>query len=114
VLVVVVLGGMAAALNPPRVTPYFSAVRPTAPTAVGTVTATSNCTVDNPSVGSQLATYLHQALGPSVLLSVDTGTGTVVFYDPVNKVTVTETNIYEDYGFAEFNGDDYAVSGCGA
>jgi hypothetical protein len=38
----------------------------------------------------------------------------VVFYDPVNRATVTETNIYEDYGFAEFNGDDYAVMGCSA
>ncbi len=114
VLVVVLLGGMATALNPPRVTPYFSAVRPIAATPAGTVTATSNCTVDNPTISSSLATYLHQALGPSVLLSVDTGTGTVVFFDPVNKVTVTETNIYEDYGFAEFNGDDYAVSGCAA
>lgn len=114
VLVVVLLGSLAAALNPPRVTPYFSAVRPTAPTPAGTVTATSNCTVDNPTISSSLATYLHQALGPSVLLSADTGTGTVVFYDPVNKVTITETNIYEDYGFAEFNGDDYAVSGCSA
>ncbi len=114
VLVVVVLGGMAFALNPPRVTPYFSAVRPGAPVAAGVVATTSNCTVDNPSIASNIATFLHQRLGPSVLLSVDTGTGTVVFYDPVNKVTVTETNIYEDYGFAEFNGDDYAALGCAA
>ncbi len=114
VLIVVVLGGMAFALNPPRVTPYFSAVRTTVPTTAGVVRATSNCSVDNPSIPSNLASYLHQALGPSVLLSLDTGTGTVVFYDPVNKVTVTETNIYEDYGFAEFNGDDYAVLGCSA
>ncbi len=112
-LVVVLLGGMAFALNPPRVTPYFSAVRPTtAPVPAGTVSATSNCTVDNPSISSSLASFLHQRLGPSVLISADTGTGTVVFYDPVNKVTITETNIYEDYGFAEFNGDDYAVLGC--
>ena len=114
VLVIVVLGGMAFALNPPRVTPYFSAVRPTAPTSAGLVSATGNCTIDNPTISSSLATFLHQRLGPSVLLSVDTGTGTVVFYDPANKVTVTETNIYEDYGFAEFNGDDYAVLGCSA
>ncbi len=114
VLVVVLLGGMAFALNPPRVTPYFSAVRPTGPTPAGTVSATSNCTVDNPSITSDIATFLHQRLGPSVLLSADTGTGTVVFYDPVNKVTVTETNIYEDYGFAEFNGDDFTVVGCSA
>jgi hypothetical protein len=51
-------------------------------------------------------------LGPSVILSYDSSTGVVVFYDPVNHVTVTESDLYEDYGFAEFNGDDYAVSGC--
>ena len=114
VLIVVLLGGLALALNPPRVTPYFSAVRAAPAASAGVVSATSNCTVDNPTVPSNVASYLHQALGPSVLLSADTGTGTVVFYDPVNKVTVTETNIYEDYGFAEFNGDDYAVMGCSA
>ena len=113
VLVVVLLGGMALALNPPHLTP-FSAVRPIAPVSAGLVTTTSNCTVDNPSISSSVASFLHQRLGPSVLLSADTGSGTVVFYDPVNKVTVTETNIYEDYGFAEFNGDDYAVLGCSA
>ena len=112
VLVVVLLGGMAFALNPPRVTPYFNAVRPIGSAPAGTVTTTGNCSVDNPSISSSIATFLHQRLGPSVLLSADTGTGTVVFYDPVNKVTVTETNVYEDYGFAEFNGDDYAVLGC--
>lgn len=53
-------------------------------------------------------------LGPSVILSYNSGTGAVVFYDPVNHVTVTETDLYEDYGYAEFNGDDYAVSGCAA
>jgi hypothetical protein len=47
-----------------------------------------------------------------VILSYNSGTGVTVFYDPVNQVTVTETDLYEDYGFAEFNGDDYAVSGC--
>ncbi len=112
VLIVLLLGGMALALNPPRVTPYFSAVRAAPAASAGVVSATSNCTVDNPTISSSVATYLHNALGPSVLLSADTGTGTVVFYDPVNRVTVTETNIYEDYGFAEFNGDDYAVAGC--
>jgi hypothetical protein len=55
---------------------------------------------------------LHKALGPSVLLSYDANTGLTVFYDPVNQVTVTETDLYEDFGYAEFNGDDYAVSGC--
>ena len=59
-------------------------------------------------------TELHKLLGPSVILSYDSSTGVVVFYDPVNYVTVTESDLYEDYGFADFNGDDYAVSGCAA
>ncbi|HYM40474.1 MAG TPA: RnfABCDGE type electron transport complex subunit D [Thermoplasmata archaeon] len=110
-LVVVLLGGMALAMNAPSTT-HFTAVRPSLPVAVGNVTATNNCTTDNPSVPSDVASFLHQRLGPSVILSADTSSGTVVFYDPVNRATVTETNIYEDYGFAEFNGDDYAVMGC--
>ncbi len=113
ILVVVVLGAMALAFDVPTSTP-FAAVRPSAPLPAGTVTATNNCTTDNPSIPSNLLTFLHQRLGPSVIISADTSTGTVVFYDPVNKATVTETNIYEDYGFAEFNGDDYAVMGCTA
>ena len=113
VLVVVVLGAMAFAFAAPTTTP-FAAVRPSAPLPAGTVTATNNCTTDNPSIPSNLLSFLHQRLGPSVIISADTSTGTVVFYDPVNKATVTETNIYEDYGFAEFNGDDYAVMGCAA
>ncbi len=113
VLVVILLGGMAMALNAPTATP-FTAVRPSLPAAAGNVTATNNCTTDNPSVPSNIVSFLHQRLGPSVILSADTSTGTVVFYDPVNHATVTETNIYEDYGFAEFNGDDYAVMGCSA
>ncbi len=113
VLVVVVLGAMAFAFAAPTATP-FAAVRPSAPVPAGTVTATNNCTNDNPSIPSNLLSFLHQRLGPSVIISADTSTGTVVFYDPVNKATVTETNIYEDYGFAEFNGDDYAVMGCAA
>ncbi len=111
VLVVALLGGMATALNAPSATP-FTALRPSLPVAVGNVTASNNCTTDNPTVPSDVASFLHSRLGPSVILSADTSTGTVVFYDPVNHATVTETNIYEDYGFAEFNGDDYAVMGC--
>lgn len=72
----------------------------------------SNCQVDNPSIPSSTLSSLHKVLGPSVILSYDANNGVVVFYDPVNQVTVTETDLYEDYGFAEFNGDDYAVSGC--
>ena len=111
IVIVVLLGGMAFALNAPTTTP-FTAVRPSLPAAAGNLTASSNCTTDNPTVPSDVATFLHQRLGPSVILAADTNTGTVVFYDPANHATVTETNIYEDYGFAEFNGDDYAVMGC--
>jgi Na+-translocating ferredoxin:NAD+ oxidoreductase RnfD subunit len=72
----------------------------------------ATCGSDNPNIPSSTAAALHKALGPSVLLSYNSNTGVVVFYDPVNGVTVTETDLYEDYGFAEFNGDDGAVSGC--
>jgi Na+-translocating ferredoxin:NAD+ oxidoreductase RnfD subunit len=75
---------------------------------------TAGCTRDNPSIPSNIASALHQRLGPSVLLSYDSSTGVVVFYDTVNHVTVTETDLYEDFGYAEFNGDDFAVSGCSA
>lgn len=74
--------------------------------------STLQCASDNPSIPSATLSQLHQFLGPSVVLSYDKSTGVVVFYDPVNHVTVTETDLYEDYGFAEFNGDDYAVNGC--
>ncbi len=81
----------------------------------GTVgTGTTGCTSDNSSIPSSTLNQLHQMLGASVILSYNSANGMVVFYDPVNKVTVTETDLYEDYGFAEFNGDDYAVSGCSA
>jgi len=72
----------------------------------------ANCQTDNPSLPTSTLSQLHNLLGPSVILSYNSGTGVVVFYDPVNQVTVTESDLYEDYGFAEFNGDDYAVSGC--
>lgn len=75
-------------------------------------TTYSNCNSDNPSIPQSTLQALHKALGPSVILSYDSNTGVVVFYDPVNHVTVTETDLYEDFGYAEFNGDDYAVSGC--
>ncbi|MGB6501209.1 MAG: RnfABCDGE type electron transport complex subunit D [Thermoplasmata archaeon] len=70
------------------------------------------CTKDNPAIPASTLSTLHRLLGPSIILSYDSSTGVVVFYDPVNQVTVTETDLYEDYGYAEFNGDDYAVSGC--
>ena len=74
----------------------------------------SGCQQDNPSIPSSTLASLHKALGPSVILSYDSSTGVTVFYDPVNHVTVTESDLYEDFGYAEFNGDDYAVSGCAA
>jgi len=79
---------------------------------VGGGGAQAGCQTDNPSIPSSTLSQLHKVLGPSVILSYNSATNVVVFYDPVNHVTVTETDLYEDYGFAEFNGDDYAVNGC--
>ena len=72
----------------------------------------TNCTHDNPAIPASTLSSLHSMLGPSVILSDNPNTGVVVFYDPVNHVTVTESDLYEDFGYAEFNGDDSAVSGC--
>lgn len=75
-------------------------------------TTSVTCASDNSNIPASTLASLHQVLGPSVILSYNSATGITVFYDPVNHVTVTESDLYEDYGFAEFNGDDYAVSGC--
>jgi len=83
-----------------------------APAPIGGGGSQANCQTDSPSIPASELSQLHKLLGPSVILSYDSSTGVVVFYDPVNHVTVTESDLYEDYGFAEFNGDDYAVSGC--
>jgi Na+-translocating ferredoxin:NAD+ oxidoreductase RnfD subunit len=72
----------------------------------------TNCTKDNPGISASTLASLHSTLGPSVILSYNGNTGLVVFFDPVNFVTVTESDLYEDFGYAEFNGDDYPVSGC--
>ncbi|MGI0132953.1 MAG: RnfABCDGE type electron transport complex subunit D [Thermoplasmata archaeon] len=72
----------------------------------------SVCQQDNQSISTSTLSSLHKALGPSVILSYSSRTGVVTFYDPVNAVTVTETDMYEDFGYAEFNGDDYASAGC--
>ncbi|HEV2449122.1 MAG TPA: hypothetical protein VGU43_01780, partial [Thermoplasmata archaeon] len=83
------------------------------PTSLGgSGASTAGCSTDTASVPASTLAQLHKMLGPSVILSYDSSTGVVVFYDPVNHVTVTESDLYEDYGFAEFNGDDSAVSGC--
>ncbi len=73
---------------------------------------TTSCKTDNPNISASTLTELHRLLGPSVIISYNSNNGVVVFYDTVNKVTVTETDLYEDFGYAEFNGDDYAVAGC--
>lgn len=124
ILIVFVVGVMAAATYAPTATPSVSAGAPphlpgsgggggTAPGSGGTGSRTAvSCVKDNPSIGSSTLQALHKALGPSVILSYNPSSGTTVFYDPVNSVTITETDLYEDYGFAEFNGDDFAVSGC--
>ena len=83
------------------------------PTGGGGSTYT-NCQVDNPAISSSIVASLHQRLGPSVILSYNPSTGVVVFYDPAHQITVTEVDLYEDFGYAEFNGDDFAVSGCSA
>jgi Na+-translocating ferredoxin:NAD+ oxidoreductase RnfD subunit len=83
-----------------------------APPGVGPATTSNGCQYDNPSIPSSTLSMLHQRLGPSVILSYNPNTGAVVFYDPVNHVTVSEFDLYEDFGYAEFNGDDYAVQGC--
>jgi Na+-translocating ferredoxin:NAD+ oxidoreductase RnfD subunit len=78
----------------------------------GSAVDAGQCQNDNGTVAATTLQSLHKTLGPSVILSYSPSTNLVVFYDPVNAVTVTETDLYEDYGFAEFNGDDYTSAGC--
>lgn len=83
------------------------------PNGAGTGTHVAvSCVADNASIPSGTLRALHRALGPSVILSYDPSSGSTLFYDPSNQVTVSETDLYEDYGYAEFNGDDFAVNGC--
>ena len=117
VAVLVVLAAVAGA-NPLATTPS-PVVKVTSPggsggSGGGGGGVSAACQKDNPSIPSSDLSTLHKILGPSVILSYDSSTGVVKFYDPVNQVTVTESDLFEDYGFAEFNGDDYAVSGCTA
>jgi Na+-translocating ferredoxin:NAD+ oxidoreductase RnfD subunit len=109
IVVLVVLVGVAA-VNPAGHSSL--PVLKVTPPSSGGGGVSAGCQTDNPSISASDLSSLHNALGPSVILSYDAATGVVVFYDPVNHVTVTESDLYEDYGFAEFNGDDYAVSGC--
>ena len=80
----------------------------------GSTGNTTACQHDNPTIASGTLSSLHKTLGPSVILSYTPATGIVTFYDPVNQVTVTETDLYEDFGYAEFNSDDGTVPGCAA
>jgi hypothetical protein len=114
VLTLIVVAAVVAA-NPVAHTAVPLVQTPTSPVGGGgSGSSLANCQNDNPSISSGTLSELHKLLGPSVILSYNSATGVVVFYDPVNHVTVTESDLYEDYGFAEFNGDDYAVSGCAA
>jgi hypothetical protein len=73
----------------------------------------TSCTQDNASIPGSTLSALHHRLGPSVIFRYDARTGATVFYDPVNHVTVYETDLFEDYGAAEFNGDDTILAqGC--
>lgn len=111
ILALVVVGAVVAT-TPVAHAPVPIFQSPTSPGGGGVGGVQAGCQNDNPSIPSSTLSELHHLLGPSVILSYNSGTGVVVFYDPVNHVTVTESDLYEDYGFAEFNGDDYAVSGC--
>lgn len=113
-VVFLVLGGVAASPLTPHDTPPVALVTSSPPPTLlgGGGSGSGACSQDNPAIPSSTVAMLHQRLGPSVILRYDANTGVTVFYDPVNQVTVTETDLYEDYGFAEFNGDDQAVSGC--
>jgi Na+-translocating ferredoxin:NAD+ oxidoreductase RnfD subunit len=110
-VVLVVLVGVVSAAPPLSTSAPIVTVTPPGGGGGGGGTPTA-CRSDNPSIPATDLAALHKALGPSVIVSYSPSTGVVVFYDPVNHVTVTESDLYEDFGFAEFNGDDYAVSGC--
>lgn len=112
VFALMLVGFAAAAAGPPAHPQVLLASHPL--TNGGGSGGGSGCASDNASIPASTLSMLHQALGPSVILSYAPNTAVTVFYDPVNQVTVTETDLYEDYGYAEFNGDDYAVSGCSA
>lgn len=101
-----VLGFGAAAAGPPA---HPAVLLASHPLSSG---GSSGCASDNASIPASTLSMLHHVLGPSVILSYSPNTAMTVFYDPVNQVTVTETDLYEDYGYAEFNGDDFAVAGC--
>jgi len=114
VLTVIVVAAVVAA-NPVAHTAVPVVQTPSSPGGGGGGgSSLANCQHDNPSFPTATLSELHKLLGPSVILSYDSSTGVVIFYDPVNQVTVTESDLYEDYGYAEFNGDDYAVGGCSA
>ena len=85
---------------------------PPAHVAIPPGSGTARCLQDNPTIPAATLRSLHNALGPSVILSNQPAQNLVVFYDPVHKVTVYETDMYEDFGYAEFNSDDQTTSGC--
>ncbi len=98
--------------NVPPVPLVTSGPAPSSGGGGGSGGVAATCQKDNPSISSSTLSMLHNRLGPSNILQYDANTGVVIFFDPVNQVTVTETDLFEDYGFAEFNGDDAAAAGC--
>jgi Na+-translocating ferredoxin:NAD+ oxidoreductase RnfD subunit len=98
-----VLLGAAVSATPPA--PSFS--------TAGEHFAPLTCSSDNQSIPASDLSMLHQRLGPSVIFWYDPVDGYTVFYDPVHLVTVYETDLFEDYGSAEWNGDDMIIAhGC--
>ncbi|MCI4353726.1 MAG: RnfABCDGE type electron transport complex subunit D [Thermoplasmata archaeon] len=114
VLVLLAVGVVGTASIGPSTTPSVLVTAPSTGGSGGGGSGggSSPCAADSTSIPASTLASLHQILGPSVILSYSASTGSTVFFDPVNQVTVTETDLYEDYGYAEFNGDDFAVTGC--
>jgi hypothetical protein len=76
------------------------------------VPAVTLCLHDSRVVDHATLRSLHHALGPSVILIYQRTTGIVVYYDPVHHQTVRETDLYQDFGYAEFGTHDAHSPGC--
>ncbi len=92
----------------------YSATPPSASLSASSLTSVAlSCAHDNLSIPAGERQSLHYLLGPSIIFWYDNASGRTVFYDPVDNVTVYETDLYEDHGVAEWNGDDTILSeGC--
>ncbi|MCI4319614.1 MAG: RnfABCDGE type electron transport complex subunit D [Thermoplasmata archaeon] len=92
--------------GPPAISSGTGGPRP------GAVPAVTLCLHDSPVVNHATLHSLHRALGPSVIIIYQRTTGIVVYYDPVHHQTVRETDLYQDFGYAEFDTHDARVPGC--